>query len=443
MRFRMKFMLTHCYTDSNKGDAGIIIATTQLIRDSVENPEINFMSTYSEHDSQYETEHNIIKEYAENTYPNIFGEPLKLKGFGELSRIFSFIFGFLKGMLLLISCDRRFISLFFSRKECEGVKKFLESDVIISKGGSFLYSEDNSVRQSLSLIRMLYPFWLAKRYNKNMYIFSQSLGPINGSFNKFLFKKSLNKVKHIYLRESLCLDKFSEVKEVSEMVGHSIIPDSAFYMREEVGSKSSGINIINRNEFNIGMTIVDHDFKYIRCNLERENKRKNYKDSIIKFIEYAHENYNAHINIFSQVRALNSHLGHSDIIISKEIENHFSTSPISVVYHNDNWTPLELRALYEKMDIFIGTRLHSAIFSLSVTTPVINIAYHGTKSQGIFSNIPGFENYVIDINNISSDDIILKFEDIIKNKSELESSIAQNVDKIRADLLSAMHSVCH
>lgn len=435
-------MLTHCYTDSNKGDAGIIIATTQLIKDAFENAEVNFMSTYSENDEQYKTEHKIINNYSQSTYPNVFGEPVKVQTLGEFSRVLSFISGLFKALLVLISSNCHFLRIFLSKNEIEGIKEFLSSDVIISKGGSFLYSEDNSIRQSLSLIRMLYPFWLARRFNKKIVIFSQSLGPVNGSFNKLIFRLSLGCVKHIYLRESLCLDKYNEVKSLAECVGFSIIPDSAFYMKDqnEVGNYGTQ-GKIDDHKMNVGLTIVDHDFKYIKCDKEREQKRKNYRESIIKFIEYAYDNYDANINIFSQVRALNSHLGHSDVLISREIEEHFLKTPISVVYHDENWTPLELREFYKKMDVFVGTRLHSVIFSLSVSTPVINIAYHGTKSQGIFANIPGIESYVVDINSITSDGIISLFEDIVTNKDDIKYNISRNVEVIKEKLLLAMKTV--
>lgn len=438
----MKFMLTHCYTDSNKGDAGIIIATTQLIKDAFENAEVNFMSTYSEHDEQYKTEHTIINNYSQNTYPNVFGEPVKAQSLGEFSRLLSFMSGLFKALLVLISSNSHFLRIFLSKNEIEGIKEFLNSDVVISKGGSFLYSEDHSIRQSLSLIRMLYPFWLAKRYNKKIVIFSQSLGPVNGSFNKLIFRLSLKDIQHIYLRESLCLDKYNEVKNLAESVGFSIIPDSAFYMKDN-NEAASFVNFSNIDncKMNIGLTIVDHDFKYIKCAKERDEKRESYKDSIIKFIEYAYNNYNANINIFSQVRALNSHLGHSDVLISREIEKHFFQTPISVVYHDDNWTPLELREFYKRMDVFVGTRLHSVIFSLSVSTPVINIAYHGTKSQGIFANIPGIESYVVDINNINSEKIISLFEKILNDKVNIKSDISHNIEVIREKLLLAMKTV--
>jgi colanic acid/amylovoran biosynthesis protein len=52
------------------------------------------------------------------------------------------------------------------------------------------------------------------------------------------------------------------------------------------------------------------------------------------------------------------------------------------------------------MDVFIGTRMHSNIFALSQSVPVIAIAYQH-KTWGI-AHMLGIKSWVIDIRQISS-----------------------------------------
>lgn len=437
----MKYSLTHCYTDKNKGDAAIIIATVQLIKNIDKDAEINMFSTYGINDTRFITDHKIIKDYANKLYPGCFHDPKPLWKDSDKSRILSFILIFIKSILLLITHNNTFLSLFFKKQEIEAINSFIDSDVIISKGGSYLTTQNTSMRQTLSLVRMLYPFIIASRYNKKIYIFSQSLGPVVGKFNQWLFKHALKNVDAIYLRESLCLDEYTSVQSLCENVRCKVIPDTAFYLQSGIDNNTSVT--INTEEYNIGYTLVDHAFKYVASDNERNEKISEYKKSIIDSMQYLIENKNAVVHIFPQVLVDNSFQGHNDMKISQEIKDHFTGTDYEnkVHFYNQNLSPIELRSLYSKMKIFIGTRLHSVIFSLTVHVPSINISYHGTKSQGILSGISGFEKFVIDIDNISSDKLIMAIKDLIKDRDKLSEILKSEVQNINLQLKNAMEEI--
>ena len=214
----MKYSLTHCYTDHNKGDAAIIVSTVQLIKELDANAEINMFSTFGPTDDQFKKEHDFIKTFASGLYPGLFYQPRPLFSSSDASRLLHFIWISFKFSVLMLTKNRKILKLFFSKLEINGISKFMESDVILSKGGSYITTQNKSVRQSLSLITMLYPFLLAKRYKKKMYIFSQSLGPVIGAHNQWLMKKALSGIEKIYLRESTCLERYNEVQDLKKMV---------------------------------------------------------------------------------------------------------------------------------------------------------------------------------------------------------------------------------
>ncbi len=441
----MNFVLTHCYTDNNKGDVAIILATIQLIQDLDKNADITLLSTYGINDPRFTSDHNTIKQFANRISPSFFPEPIFILGIkSNVSRFLNFIAGAFKSLVLLLTKNKSLLTLLFKKEEIDSINLFLNSDIIIAKGGSYLYSENTSFRQSLSLIRMLYPFALAIRYNKKIVIFSQSLGPVEGSFNQWLFKKILSKVHSIYLRESLCIDNYPYVKSVCSSSMCYIIPDSAFYLKN-TGSEKAEIKICD-SQFNVGYTIVDHDFKYINSLEERKKLINNYKESIINSIKYLIDKKDAIIHIFPQVKAdvtSVSNITKSEMRLEKEIVKSFEGSKYfnNIKFYTDNWSPTELRNLYKKMNTLIGTRLHSVILSLSAGTPAINISYHGTKSRGILKQITGFEKYVIDINLINSISLIDLINEILMNESTLRIKLKDNITEIENDLLNAMSSV--
>ena len=97
--------------------------------------------------------------------------------------------------------------------------------------------------------------------------------------------------------------------------------------------------------------------------------------------------------------------------------------------------------MYKNMNIFIGTRLHSVIFSLSLNVPSINIAYHGTKSQGILKAISGFEENVILIDEITTDVLRIKIDKVCKNIPHLVEILKIENEKIKKQLEEAIEKV--
>lgn len=438
----MKYALTHCYTDKNKGDAAIIVSTTQLIKKLDPIAEINMYSTFGVNDSQFKEEQKFISKFANTLFPGLFYQAQPLFTGKDFTRVFHFIWIFIKFLFLLITKNKMFLSLFFNKLEIKGITEFLSCDIVISKGGSYITSQNSSLRQTLSLIHMLYPFILSKRYGKKIVIFSQSLGPVKGYFNRWLLKFSLSNVNHIYLREKLCVEKYTEIKKLTKNVPTKFIPDSAFYLKDESALSHHDL-VLDKSLLNVGFTIVDHAFKYIQDPEVKQKKINIYKKALIDSMEFLINKKNAKIHIFPQVIAANSHLGHNDVRISKEIENLCYEMGMgeSVTYHFGDYNPMQLRNMYSSMDIFIGTRLHSVIFSLSKNVPSINIAYHGTKSQGILNSINGFKDFVIPIDDIDTDKLINKVELLLDNKEKLKKELIKENERVCIELESAMNEV--
>lgn len=437
----MKISLTHCYTDKNKGDAAIIVATTQLIKKIAPNALINMYSTFGERDEQFEKEQVFISEFSDTLYPGMFYSARPIVAGSDISRIVHYSYILLKFSLLLVTKVKVLQLIFFSKKERQGIRDFLDSNLIISKGGSYITAQNNGLRQTLSLIHMLYPFMLAKRYNKKIVIFSQSLGPVKGKFNIWLMKKALNNIEKIFLREDVCRETYDEVNALCSVVDTEIIPDSAFYLKNQGGKEEHSVRI-KENEFNVGFTIVDHAFKYIENEEEKLRKIQTYKESLVSTINYLVNEHKANVYIFPQVIAGNSHLGHNDVRISREIESicHSQGLKDKVRYVYDDFNPMQLRDMYSKMGVFIGTRLHSVIFSLSQNVPCINISYHGTKSQGILKSIRGFDQFVISIDDITPESLSDMVNKLIENKDKLKSNLESENVRVRTDLENAMRT---
>ena len=451
MKHPKTYAITHCYTDLNKGDAAIIQSTISLLRRCDPMGKINLYSTFGPKDQRFSTEHNHIKTMGDELYPALLSTPEIPRWLPfETARALPFIINLIQSLLLLVSAHPKWIALFSRGRQAEGIRKLAQTDIIISKGGSYLTSQNRSLRQAISLFTMLYPFLFAIRYSRPCVIFSQSLGPVHGRINHFLFHQILKKVNKIYIREDLCLKEYESVQKLNLNNKMKVIPDTAFYYEapsvDWCGSSGfqRALAKFDSVQLKIGITLVDHAFKYISDAAERDARKSAYVKSILDFVSYANSTYGAQIHIFPQVSVNNSHEGHNDIILSRIIVDSCNEDARKNLYfHDDDFSPTELRELYRHMDIFIGTRLHSVIFATSCGCPSINISYHGTKSQGIFNRFQSLENSVISIDDITSDELITKMDYLMANRAEIRRDLLKETSQFSAELLVAMKSVAN
>ena len=88
------------------------------------------------------------------------------------------------------------------------------------------------------------------------------------------------------------------------------------------------------------------------------------------------------------------------------------------------------------MDIFIGSRMHSAIFSLVGNVPTIALAYQ-PKTLGTF-NLVGLEEFVLDIRTFQKKDLQNKIIELIKSKSKIKQDVQEQVAKIRQKIINKL-----
>lgn len=428
-----KFVLIHSYSDFNKGDAGIVIATVQNLRKTYPDCQVDMISTFSSNDVIFNEQHKEISKYADNMYTSLFPELFlniggkrysstiaKLVAMVLLSSkaIINYYSLKLLGSLLIASGD--------DKKAIDSIKK---CDVVISKGGSFLCSF-GSKREDFSLWRMLYPFYVAKIFSKKTVVLAQSLGPFESSLSQKIFNKSLYAIDKIYFREykSQKLIESNNIIIPKEKVG--FCPDTAFSLDASLGKM-----IIEKmdDNFSIGMTIVDFPFK-------NEQLRENYKESIKETVKHLKEKYNASFYIFPQV-INSSQFGDEDLKLSKIIYSELSEELKECVkLIEGNFESIDLAKSYACMHFFIATRLHSSIFSVVQNVPIVNISYHGTKSEGTFELLD-YSEHVIRITEINPKLLIRKVDDVINDLPNKKLLLSGKLDVLKNDIKRAFLDV--
>lgn len=427
----MRFLLIHSYSDLNKGDAAIIIATIQNLKKTYPGCKIELQSTFSSEDPCFLEEHNELRKYVDIIHTCLFPQLfIKNNGIGKydsISKGLSLLKYSIKNSINYLSLKCSGYLLLGNESERASIEAIKLADVIISKGGSFLCS-DGTLRGDFSLYRLLHPFILAKIFNKKTVIFSQSLGPFKSKLSKKIMNFSLRYIDKIFVREyeTLILLEKNNVFIPKEKI--NFCPDIAFTLDSKLGNK---IINIQKNKLNIGMTVVDFNFK-------NSHSKEKYIDSLIDVFTKVTKLHDVHFYIFPQVLNKHPETHTEDLRLAKQIRDRVSTKNVTLL--EGNFECIDLVETYADMDIFIATRLHSSIFATSKCVPAINIAYHGTKSQGTFKLLNCSE-FVFKIDEMDPQALVNCVLHLIDNKNAVKARIESSLQTIRQDIYKAVSMI--
>lgn len=420
--------IIHVYSDNNKGDSGIILAMIELAKKFYPKHEIHCHSMWLSAEEMAEESNNIhyqfIDQKNDKNFPSLFPLTKMYEAKNTPQKIGKLMLAggrLLKGLTLvgmtkLIGEKARF--LLFNKKEKEAFDSLCNTDLVLSKGGSFIYNH-GGLAKLMSLMFILLPLWLASAMGKKTVVFSQSIGPLNGKFTRYIARKILNKVDYIYVRERYSYDF---VKSLNiEKPRLELIPDSAFYLSNPI-KENEELKIKTKN--NVGITVKQWEH---RNSNDKNSKFTKYINTVSNICDYLIEKFDVNIYIIPQVIGPNN--DENDALAAKILTDNIKNKD-KVEFINGDFSPYELKYIYSQMDMFVGTRLHSNIFALTTGTPVVGISYHGTKTTGTMDLLE-LGDYVVDINNISEEEFIEKVTAVWNDKEAISKHIVSKIDEFK------------
>lgn len=412
-----KYAMLNCWDDLNKGDLGIMLATVEGFKRIDSECEVIGISSFNSEDPSFSDGHTLLRKFVPKIYPAIFGTlGIKIRGTYRkdiVSKLIGLVIENIRYYLCL-HLPKKVAVRMLSKEEQRTLDAILECDVAFSKGGS-VFTDYNSRRGSFALIRLCRLYNLLHRFGVKYYILGQSFGPVASKRGIKATNRVIDNAEKVFIRENECALKYPLL--------HLKNPNVAF--SNDVGfliePKFVDSYVVNHTCINVGMTI------------RGEENDNSYLLAIIEMLNYLVNKGNTCVHIFKQVAMDSEPDNIATDIILKKLDADIRKR---VIYHKENFLPQELCWLYGEMDYFIGTRLHSTIFSMSAGTPAIGIVYHGTKTQGVFDNI-GVPELIIS-GEVTSEKLIDRYEYMVENRDEIVSKISCGVNKAREEMTSAI-----
>lgn len=251
-------------------------------------------------------------------------------------------------------------------KISEVVKAIKESDLVISGGGTLF--QDITSRKSI--LYYLGIIKLAQMYHKEICIAYQGMGPLTSKFNRRLTKKILNKksVKLIALRDDQAIDFAKDLGINRDKITFS--SDMIFMLEPPPKERCEKILRDNVHGYKEGQKLIGISI--------REWKDKDRTDLFATLADSLVEEYDARIVFFPFHKP-------KDAEISKIVMHKMKHEDAAVLMPN-RYLPSEILGTMGLMDLNIGVRLHSLVFSAVMNVPTIGISYD-PKIDGFLDTI--------------------------------------------------------
>jgi colanic acid/amylovoran biosynthesis protein len=252
------------------------------------------------------------------------------------------------------------------------------SDLVVSTGGGYMYAR-GGLGGYQNLLFVLFPLVIAEREGVPLILAPQSYGPFATRLQRALVRRVLERALLVLAREETSV----ELLVAAGVAAAAITPavDSGFAFRTHETSSLRADFGVAPSEMLIGMTA--------RAWLPPDAQTA-YERALAATIDHLQADGTRRVVLIPQV--MTNDLTDDDRIVQRRIAAHCVTEPLRVEALRDHY---ELMALYRELDLLIGTRFHSVIFSLISGVPCVGIAYEH-KTRGIMRELD-LEQWVIDI----------------------------------------------
>ena len=314
----------------------------------------------------------------------------------------------------------KFSFLLFSNRHT--IEEYINSDFVIFGGGQTL------IHTVALPFAALYELFFFTFLNKPTMIYANSIGPFNHKYSIPLIRYIFNKVDVITVRET---SSKKLLQDIGVTTPTFVTADAAFSLTP-ISSDSSKKLIEEKtgwpgNGKYVGITAIQWNFPYEKNLNEKKRMYENYLIVLAKSADYLIEKYGFNIIFFPQVR---SNVKDDVIALTKVFKKMKNKNNAKVI--TDDFTPEEIQGMYGQMQLLIGSRFHSCIFSLSMNVIPIVIEYEGHKSSGIMELL-NFEDLVFKIEKLDLEEIQMKIDEIISHKSDIKKKLQSNVINMKKE----------
>lgn len=298
------------------------------------------------------------------------------------------------------------------------LEHYAKSDIIISLSAEtfIVYYDETITQRIVRYVGGLYTLFLARLFEKRYVLFAQTLAPFGWPF-KSIMKDIVKNATLVTLRDDT---SYKNLKREDSLYENTYITaDPAFLLEINSDKKILDVDKLKIDGKRlIGICLArttgiklneDKYFKYVKVVAEVIDSLIKDYDSIVVFISHSS----------GKVRETQS-----DFLVGEDIKNRLENKKFFYILGED-YSPKDIKNIIRKFDLVITHRMHPAIFSLSTGVPCILFGFN-EKAYGLMNRFE-LGDYVVPINNISKEEILIKVDNILNNYEEIKQTINKRI----------------
>ena len=317
-------------------------------------------------------------------------------------------------------------------RQTAALESIKQSDIVLLKGGQYIYNDQRGLRAFLYLWRILHPVYVAADIGKPVVMLGQSVGPLVDSRGREMTARALGLCKRLVVREK---KSQALMGELGLEATTELAPDFAFLIEPKRPDAFAETAAKIESGRWLGITVVKWSFPDAADPLA---KRAAYLDALTEIAKRVHAKSGLSMALFPQVTV--QHHGESDLDLLQQLAERLVQLNIPYVLVTDDLAPEELSYLYGRCQVLLGTRLHSCILAACAATPVVAIRYQGFKTEGIMAEL-GMDNCVFDIGAMDVDAIEAAIYNSLESRSQISAQIGGRVAGFRRQLVEVLDRV--
>lgn len=268
---------------------------------------------------------------------------------------------------------------------------------------------------------------MAKLLGQRVVLYPCSLGPFPGP-HRPLARWLLQRCDLILLREEESIRHLKEIGVRPHRI--QIVPDAAFGLRGDEHGALEAAAVVDQVTQHagsvVGVSVRSHSFP---GHPEPERAYERYLATVAAVCDGVAARFGGRIVFVPQAA--------EDVTVSRDVHGMMSGPQWATVVEED-LSPLALRVLYAHFTLLIGTRMHANILAMSSGTPVVAIAYEH-KTDGIMRML-GLEEFVVGIADVPDrlEDVVLQ---VLPRAAALRAIFQQRYDRAAADTARSVEAV--
>ncbi|HTH93046.1 MAG TPA: polysaccharide pyruvyl transferase family protein [Candidatus Paceibacterota bacterium] len=386
----MKILISHVYSNDNKGDAALLSVLISDIKRGFDNPDMTILTLDTLAPGETfdgVTMKHAFMYYAREQYKNRVLQAIYAAYITTLTFITAFSYRWFK------------VNIPLPKSIQEVVKLYEDADIVISVGGGYVRGKEG-LMGTFGLFFILHPFVFSYILGKKTVGYTQSVGPFGNRFQERMARFAVKRLNGIIVREHISLEllkKWGIKKNVSLSV------DSGFAFQSNTSVNLHEKFHIPEEKMIVGVTV--------RAWLNSK-AQEHYERSVAALADHIVTAYNAAVIFIPQVTVeLQSD---DDRESSKRVYSYMEEKDKAYVV-KERYDHHIVKAMYADLDYLVGTRFHSVIFALTSKVPSMAIEYEH-KTRGIMADL-GLEQWVVNIKKVESDNLIDMFDRLTRERS--------------------------